>query len=105
MNNARSLRQGASDYSDDARGLASQALEHTREFANQAFGRANEKMRDLRYGMKDMASRGANSMGDYSRATGRYVSEQPLKSALIAAAVGAAVAGLIIAMRRNRNDY
>ena len=39
------------------------------------------------------------------QATGRYVSEQPLKSALIAAAVGAAVAALVLAIRRNRRDY
>ena len=50
-------------------------------------------MRDLRYGVKDLANKSANSVGEYAHATTRYVSEQPLKSALIAAAVGAAVAG------------
>ncbi|MBE7941381.1 MULTISPECIES: DUF883 family protein [Ramlibacter] len=101
----RALRDDAGGYADDARGLAAQALESTRDYANQALSRASDKMRDLRWGMKDMANRGASSMSEYTRATGRYVSEQPLKSALIAAAVGAAVAGLILAMRRNRNDY
>ena len=38
-------------------------------------------------------------------ATTRYVSEQPVRSALIAAAVGAAVAALVLAMRRNRRYY
>lgn len=106
MNNSRQqLRAGASGYAEDARGIATQALENTREFANDAFERAGEKMRDLRYGVKDLANRGASSVSDYSRATTRYVSEQPVKSALIAAAVGAVVAGVIIAMRRNRDYY
>jgi ElaB/YqjD/DUF883 family membrane-anchored ribosome-binding protein len=96
------LRQSASTYDDEARGIASHALESTREFANQAFEKAGEKVRDLRYGVKDIASRGASSVGDYAQATTRYVSDQPVKSALIAAAIGAAVAGLVLAMRRNR---
>jgi ElaB/YqjD/DUF883 family membrane-anchored ribosome-binding protein len=41
-------------------------------------------------------------MGEYAGASTRYVAEHPLKSALIAAAVGAAVAGIVIAMRHRR---
>jgi ElaB/YqjD/DUF883 family membrane-anchored ribosome-binding protein len=41
-------------------------------------------------------------VGDYASASTRYVAEHPLKSALIAAAVGAAVAGIVIAMRHRR---
>ena len=78
--------------------------------------RAGEKFRDLGFGMKDLASRGVNSVSEsahaaqrhlnqYATATGRYVTEQPLKSALIAAAIGAAVAGLIIALRHNRHTH
>ncbi len=103
MNSIKNLPSEASGYADDARGLSAQALESTREFANQAFDKANERMRDLRGGMKDLANRGASSFGEYGRATTRYVSEQPLKSALIAAAVGAALAGLVIALRRSNN--
>jgi ElaB/YqjD/DUF883 family membrane-anchored ribosome-binding protein len=54
--------------------------------------------------MKDLANRLPSSVGDYAQATTRYVSEQPVKSALIAAAVGAAVAGLVLAMRRNSSS-
>jgi ElaB/YqjD/DUF883 family membrane-anchored ribosome-binding protein len=104
MNSNRSLRSNASSYADDARGLGHQALESTRDFANQAFERANAKMRDLRYGMKDLADRMPGSVNDYAQATTRYVSEQPVKSALIAAAVGAAVAGLVLALRRNSSS-
>ena len=104
MNSSKSLQSGASSYADDARSIASQALDSTREFANQAFERAGEKVRDLRYGVKDLANKSASSVGEYAQATTRYVSEQPLKSALIAAAIGAAVAALVLAMRRNSND-
>jgi ElaB/YqjD/DUF883 family membrane-anchored ribosome-binding protein len=104
MTSTRSIRSDAQAYTDDARGLASQALESTREFANDAFDRAGSRFRDLRSGVKDIASRGASSMGDYAQATTRYVSEEPLRSALIAAAIGAAVAGLVIALRRTNAD-
>ena len=77
--------------------------------------RASEKFRDLGFGMKDLANRGVHTMtdsareaqrhlGQYASATGRYVTEQPLKSALIAAGIGALVAGLIIALRHRRYD-
>lgn len=100
MTSTRSLRSDASGYADDARGLASQALESTREYANEAFDRAGSKFRDLRSGVKDIASRGATSVNDYASATTRYIADEPVKSALIAAAIGAAVAGLVLAMRR-----
>ena len=79
--NTRSMRASATDYADEARGIAGQALETTKELAN----RAGEKVRDLRYGVKDLASKGASSVGEYAQATTRYVSEQPVRSALIAA--------------------
>jgi ElaB/YqjD/DUF883 family membrane-anchored ribosome-binding protein len=72
-----------------------------------------DKVRELGSGMKDYASRGLNTvsgsahaaqrhLSDYAHTTGRYVAEHPMKSALIAAAVGAAVAGVVLAMRHNR---
>jgi ElaB/YqjD/DUF883 family membrane-anchored ribosome-binding protein len=108
------LRAGASNYADEAMDATGHALESTRQFAAQAFEKAGEKVRDLRYGVKDMASKSVTTAGDaaaaaqkqlgqYAQATGRYVTEQPVKSALIAAAVGAAVAALVLALRR-RND-
>jgi len=104
MNSNKSLQSGASSYADEARGITGQALESTREFANQAYEKAGEKVRDLRYGVQGLANKSANSVGEYAQATTRYVAEQPLKSALIAAAVGAAVAALVLAMRRSSNQ-
>lgn len=105
MTSTRTLRSEAGSYADDARGRAAQALESTREYANEAMDKAGARMRDLRDNVKDLASRGANSMGDYAQATTRYIADEPLKSALIAAAIGAAVAGLVIAMRRASRRY
>lgn len=86
-------------------------LDGTRRYANEALERAGERARDF-------ASRGMNSMSgaastaqrqisQYAQATGRYVADQPMKSALIAAAVGAAVAALVLYVRRDnsRNGY
>ena len=103
--NSQSIRAGASGYADEARGITGHALETTKELASQAIERAGEKVRDLRYGVKDLASKGVSSVGGYAQATGRYVTEQPVKSALIAAAIGAAVAALVLAMRRNKRYY
>jgi ElaB/YqjD/DUF883 family membrane-anchored ribosome-binding protein len=104
MTNSKSLRTGASGYADDARSVTGQALETTKEFANQALEKAGEKVRDLRYGVKDLANKSASSVGEYAQATTRYVTGQPLKSALIAACIGAAVAALVLAVRRNRQQ-
>ena len=97
----KSLRAGTTSYEDEARRATTQALESTKEVANQALERAGERVRDLRYGVKDLANKSVNSVGEEAQATTRYVSEQPLKSAHIAAAVGAAVAALVLAMRRS----
>jgi ElaB/YqjD/DUF883 family membrane-anchored ribosome-binding protein len=99
------MRAEASGYADEARGRAAQALDTTREYAGEAMDKASARMRDLRDNVKDIANRGASSMNDYAQATSRYISDEPLKSALIAAAVGAAVAGLVLAMRRSSRRY
>ena len=72
-----------------------------------------DKVRELGSGVKDFANRGMSTVSgsaqvaqrhisEYAHTTGRYVAEHPMKSALIAAAVGAAVAGIVLAMRHNR---
>jgi ElaB/YqjD/DUF883 family membrane-anchored ribosome-binding protein len=85
-------------------------LDSTRKLASEALERASSTVKDLRSGVQDAASRGMNAMSDrarymseYASVGTRYVADHPLKSALIAAAVGAAVAGLVLAMRSRRN--
>jgi ElaB/YqjD/DUF883 family membrane-anchored ribosome-binding protein len=55
--------------------------------------------------MSDATAAAQRQLGEYAQSTRRYVSEEPVKSALIAAAIGAAVAALVLAIRRNRRDY
>lgn len=78
-------------------------IDSTRKMANEALDRASAAMKDLRSGMSDRASAAQRYVGDYARTGTRYVSENPMKAALVAAAIGAAVAGLVIAMR-SRED-
>lgn len=82
----------------------SSTLESTRRMASDALERASSTMRDLRSGMSDRASSASRYVGDYAVAGRHYVAEHPLKSALIAAAVGAAVAGIVIALRHRRDS-
>lgn len=114
--------------SDDMLESAGKALDSTREHANFALDRAESKVRELRGSVDpmvemlaskaqkmarqslDMASeakeRAEKSLKHAADATTRYVSEQPMRSVLMAAAVGAAVALLVSASRhRNRNRY
>jgi ElaB/YqjD/DUF883 family membrane-anchored ribosome-binding protein len=81
----------------------SKTLDSTRRMAAEALERATSTMKDLRSGVSDRAAAAQRYMGDYAGASTRYVSEHPLKSALIAAAVGAAVAGIVLAMRHRRD--
>jgi ElaB/YqjD/DUF883 family membrane-anchored ribosome-binding protein len=89
----------------------SRATAATQSLADDAL----ERVRDLRSGVQDFASRGMGAVGDtasaaqerlgrYAGVTGRYVTEQPVRSALIAAAVGAAVAAIVMVARSRRNS-
>lgn len=109
---------------DEASSAAHRALDSTREFANSALESAEGTVRGLHSRVDpmvdklaeaaqklarqslDMASearqRAQQSLNQASAATSRYVAEQPLRSVLIAAAVGAAVALLVSASRERR---
>jgi ElaB/YqjD/DUF883 family membrane-anchored ribosome-binding protein len=83
--------------------MMNETIDSTRRLAADALERASSTGKDLRSGVSDRASSAQRYMGEYASAGTRYVSEHPMKSALIAAAVGAAVAGLVIAMRHRRD--
>lgn len=89
------------------------ALESSRQVAAEVVERMGETARDLRQGAAELARTSAAAVGDataaaqrklgeYQGATRRYVAEEPVKSALIAAAVGAAAAALVLAVLRSR---
>jgi ElaB/YqjD/DUF883 family membrane-anchored ribosome-binding protein len=105
---------------------AGNAIETTREFANDKLDKAEDKVRTIRENIDpvvdmltakaqkmarqslDMAAqardRAQQSLTRATDVTTRYVSEQPLRSVLIAAGVGAMVA-LLISATRNRNQH
>jgi ElaB/YqjD/DUF883 family membrane-anchored ribosome-binding protein len=82
----------------------SNTLESTRRLASEALERASSTVKDLRSGMSDRASAAQRYVGEYAGMGKNYVAEHPLKSALIAAAIGAAVAGVVIALRHHRDN-
>ncbi|MES2400638.1 MAG: hypothetical protein V4573_11685 [Pseudomonadota bacterium] len=110
--------------SDEALQTAERAVDNTRAYANDALDRAEDKVRELRGSVDPMIDalatkaqrlarqsldiaaeakeKAQQSLSRYATATSHYVSEQPVRSVLIAAAVGAAVA-LLISASRNRN--
>jgi ElaB/YqjD/DUF883 family membrane-anchored ribosome-binding protein len=114
--------------SDEMMDAAGRTLETSREHANSVLDKAESKVRELRGSVDpvvdmlaskaqkmarqslDMASeakeRAEKSFKHAADATTRYVSEQPMRSVLVAAAVGAAVALLVSAARnRDHNRY
>lgn len=84
----RAAEAGVRDLSDQVMQSAEQAVQSSRDFAHDSMDKAHEafsaKLRDLQ--------RYANVGAD-------YVAQQPVKSVLIAAATGAAVAAVIMALR------
>jgi ElaB/YqjD/DUF883 family membrane-anchored ribosome-binding protein len=117
-----------SQLADDVRQTAREAVETTRAYAQNAVNAAGEKVRDLQRdaepGVEQLAARvqqavqrGLDAASTTSAraqrrieqaadVTGRYISVQPVRSVLLAAAAGAAITALIVlASRRSRDDY
>ena len=127
-NMARDAMPAVRKASDDLLQTAGKAIDSTREHANDALDKAESKMREFRGNVDpmvdmlaskaqklarqslDLASeakdRAEKSLKQAADATTRYVSEQPMRSVLMAAAVGALVA-LVVSTTRNsdRNRY
>jgi ElaB/YqjD/DUF883 family membrane-anchored ribosome-binding protein len=92
---SKSLRAEVSGAAEEALQAGSHALETTRRLASQAMHKSATTV-------SDATAAAQRQLGHYAHATRLYVSEQPVKSALIAAAIGAAVAALVLVVRRNR---
>ena len=112
--------------SDDFRDGAGRAMDSTLAYANDALDQAEGKVRELRGSVDpmvemlaskaqklarqslDMAAeakdRAQQSLTRAADVTTRYVAEQPMRSVLIAAAVGATVAIMISMTRNKRNN-
>ncbi len=101
----RATREASQAWADEAGRAGSNLFENTREFAAQALERAANRMRDLREGMADTATAAQRHVGSAADATRRYVADQPMRSALVAAAVGAVIAVVVLQMRQRNSRY
>jgi len=123
---ARDAVPAMQKFSDDMMNSTGKALGTTRAHANLALDRAESKVRELRGSVDpvvemlasraqkmarqslDLASeakeRAEKSFKYAANTTTRYVSEQPMRSVLIAAAIGAAVA-LLVSNSRHRSNH
>ncbi|RYX90866.1 MAG: hypothetical protein EOO28_27765 [Comamonadaceae bacterium] len=129
MNNtAAKVRDTAMHATGEIQHSTERALASTRSYANDALDQAESKVRELRGNVDPMVDmlaskaqqlarqsldlaaeakdRAQQSLTRYANVTSRYVSEQPMRSVLIAAAVGATVALLVAAARKQeKNRY
>lgn len=123
---SRDALSGTRQATDGMLQSAGTAVDSTRDYASQGLDKAEDKVRELRGSVDplvdmlasraqklarqslDMAAeakeKAQQSLTRYANATTHYVSEQPVRSVLIAAAVGAAVA-LLVSSARNRNRH
>jgi ElaB/YqjD/DUF883 family membrane-anchored ribosome-binding protein len=114
-----SVQQNTRQVTDGMMNAADKAIDTTRSYANHALDAADEKMHALQSKVEpaldrlssqaqalakqglDIAAQAKDkareSLTHYTAATSRYVSDKPVQSVLIAAAVGAAVALLVSA--------
>lgn len=60
-------------------------------------------MRALRADMSDTADAAQRRVQHYADATSRYVADQPVRAALIAAGIGALVAAAVLLSRRRKS--
>ncbi|HYW56895.1 MAG TPA: hypothetical protein VE934_08040 [Polaromonas sp.] len=100
MDQSRSL---ASETMDRAEGT----LRHLRDSIDPMVGKLTAQSQRLARQSLDAAAeataRAQRSVSRYATSTARYVSNEPVKSVLIAAAVGAGVALLVAAARKHQN--
>lgn len=116
----------AAELADEYRQAAQDTVESTRAYAQNAVNAAGEKVRDLRRDaepsleqiaarVQQAVQRGIDSATktsaraqrraeEVAEMTGRYIADQPVRSVLLAAAAGAAIAALLVLATRRDED-
>ncbi|HEY0884467.1 MAG TPA: hypothetical protein VGE20_04245 [Ramlibacter sp.] len=90
--------------SKDVTGAAEEARRVTTHALEKAGELAAGTTRKVRAGLEDASATAQYQLDRYGRLSRRFVAERPLASALIAAAAGAAVVAVALALLRNRRD-
>ena len=79
---------------------AEHAYDMTRNFADESLDQAQRFARRGLDAASDAGAKAQKTLARYADSTGEYVANQPMKSVLIAAAAGAAIATLVLSARR-----
>lgn len=82
---------------DDARRVTTHALEKAGELAA-------DTSRKVRAGIEDASAAAHDQLDRYGRLSRRFVADRPVASALIAAAAGATVVAVALAVLQNRRE-
>lgn len=91
------LNTSTPGVAEEARRATAQALEKAGELAA-------DTGRKVRAGLEDASATAQYQLDRYGRLSRRFVADRPLASALIAAAAGAAVVAVALALLRKRRD-
>lgn len=104
--NTSTLRPESAGALQQAREAAGRALDATTVLARQAVGQAGQAARDLREEVGDAAAASRWQLGQYADSARRHVAGHPVRSALLAAAVGAVATALVLVLlhQRRRDD-
>ena len=95
---AQTVLGGLSQTADEIAAAAKPAV-------NRLIDSGGALARDAMCATRDAADKAKQSAGRAVEKAGTYVSEQPLRSIAIAAAVGAVVAALVLVLRSRRDYY
>jgi ElaB/YqjD/DUF883 family membrane-anchored ribosome-binding protein len=103
------LTQAAEDAARQTSRTAQQGLERVSESLGEASAQTGEAFRNLAHSTEELAHRGMDVVRDKTMhvrdTTTHYIQDEPVKSMLIAAAVGAALMGLVAMFSRSDSTH
>ena len=103
LQSAEQAVESVRGYTNDSLDLAGGAMRDARSSlaasADQLSAKAQQLARKGIAAAAETSAQAQKTINRYADVTGKYVSDQPVRSVLIAAAVGAAVAAIVIALR------
>lgn len=103
------LTAAAEDAARHTSRSAHQGMERVSDSLNQARSQTGEALRNLAHSTEELAHRGMDVVRDKSLhvrdTTTHYIQDEPVKSMLIAAAVGAALMGLVAMFSRSSHSH
>jgi len=102
------LSNAAENTARQAGYAAQQGMERVSETLGEARAHTGEALRSLAHGTEELAHRGMDVVRDKSLQvrdnTAHYIQDEPMKSMLIAAAVGATLMGLVAMFSRSPSN-